>query len=563
MIDTISAAVKKAFETLHPGIEVDFSVEYTDSLEHGHITCNVSMVASKQVGKMPRLIAEALIPLLQDMNIEGVESYAVAGPGFLNVTLSRGMFADYIKKAQTGGLPKNKSAAGREVLVEYTDPNPFKEFHIGHLMANAVGESLAGLYEAGGATVHRVCYQGDVGPHIAKALWGLNKMVREDGETEVAYIGRAYAYGATQYEDSPEAKKEIDEVNAAVYAKSDAALNEKYTWGRAVSLAHFDEIYKILGTKFEHFFFESEVAAPGTKIVRDNMSNGVFEESDGAVIYRGEKKGLHTRVFITSKGLPTYETKELALDLEAKPARFTYDTSVIVTANEQNDFFKVVLAAMEDINAAERAKIRHISHGLMRFKDGKMSSRKGTVVTGESLIEDTTEALMTHFKTGEWTDEEKQKTAQVLAVASIKYVILRQSPGSDIVYDREKSVSLEGDSGPYVLYSLVRAHSLLAKAATTGAVPKAVLPTETAALFEMLLPQYAHVLRRSLAEHSPNTLLTYGTKLAAAFNAWYGTTKVIDEQNPYMPYQLATIKTYADTMTDVLQVLGIPVVERM
>jgi arginyl-tRNA synthetase len=180
-------------------------------------------------------------------------------------------------------------------MVEYTDPNPFKPFHIGHLMSNAIGESVARLVEYSGAeTVHAI-YQGDVGPHVAKAIWAiLKKGMPEENlfTTEKAdYIGVCYSEGATAYEDDPEIKKEIDEINKKVYERSDEKINEAYDWGRKVTLEAFEGVYKKLGSKFEHYFFESEMAPIGKKVVLENTPK-VFIEADLAICSRAERSDL-------------------------------------------------------------------------------------------------------------------------------------------------------------------------------------------------------------------------------------------------------------------------------
>ena len=203
---------------------------------------------------------------------------------------------------------------GQKILVEFTDPNPFKLFHIGHLMSNAIGESISRFYEAMGAKVIRVTWQGDVGIHIAKAVWDLRRIYRDSDmaiyrNLRVSELGEAYARGARAYEENEDAKKEIEQVNKKIYDRSDAEINKIYDAGKRASLEYFENIYKKLGSKFDRYFFESELGSKGAEIVKQHPE--VFEQSEGAVVFRGEKYGLHTRVFINSSGLPVYEAKNL------------------------------------------------------------------------------------------------------------------------------------------------------------------------------------------------------------------------------------------------------------
>ncbi len=494
-------------------------------MAHGDYSTNAALVSKTDADE-----------LAAKLKIDGVERIEVAGK-FINFFLSR-------EALMPRGQEIPQLNAGKTILVEYTDPNPFKEFHIGHLMSNAIGESIARLFESTGAKVLRANYQGDVGPHVAKALWG--KM-----QKPALSWGEAYAYGSQEYETH---KDEIDALNKKVYDKSDQQINTLYTQGRAESLKRFEKLYQTLGTKFNFYFFESETGPKGFALVKAHPE--VFEQSDGAVVFRGE----HTRVFVTSLGLPTYEAKDLGL-LELKKDKVHMDKSVTVTASEQNDYFKVVLAAARRIpeisDIAEKTK--HVSHGMMRFARGKMSSRTGNVVTGESLLEDLTKAA---------------RGREDVAVGAIKYTVLKQGSGRDIIFDPERSLSLEGDSGPYLQYALVRARSLLRKAAEAEveatrpqaegkAWPSGLeRPPSGASLLERILIHFPDVVERAAKEMEPHYVATYLTELASAFNSWYAAERAIVD-GTITSYTLNLVKVVERTLAEGLAVLGIPTPKEM
>jgi arginyl-tRNA synthetase len=433
-------------------------------------------------------------------------------------------------------------------MVEYTDPNPFKEMHIGHLMSNVIGEALSRLIANEGAHVIRACYQGDVGPHVAKALWGLQQKGITT-PTTAAELGDAYAAGSRAYEADDKSKAEIDALNQKIYSESDPALMELWRLGRQMSLDAFEELYRRLGTHFDYYFFESETAEPGMRIVRDGVEKGIFEESEGAVVYKGEKKGLHTLVFITSRGTPTYEAKELGLAF-LKEERAQFDESIIVTAAEQIGHFTVFSAALAEIAPLLAEKTRHIPHGFLRLTTGKMSSREGNVVTAEGLIREMI------AKAGEKNAD--PLIAEQVALGAIKFMILRQSPGQDIVFDEEKSLSLEGDSGPYLQYALVRARSVLAKADARECAHET--PPESYRL-ERLLLHYLAVARRAADSLAPNLLVTYLLELAGEWNSFYAREQIIGGE--YEAYKLLIARAFAQTMTNGLTLLGIPTPEKM
>lgn len=531
--------------------KVVFVVERPGDVSHGDYATNAALAAAKVLGRNPRELADELARHIIDSLGTSIASHvSVAGPGFVNITLARGAVSFAVSEADAQGAEWGKGGAnaGQRIMVEYTDPNPFKEMHIGHLMSNIIGEALARLIESEGSIVIRANYQGDVGPHVAKALWSL----RKDGTTEPSTakeIGDAYADGSRAYEESPKAKTEIDALNQAIYAGTDRVLTELWHKGRDVSLAAFERLYTILGTHFDYYFFESETAESGLRIVRDGIKQGVFEESERAIIYRGEKNGLHTLVFITSKGTPTYEAKDIGLAF-LKEERVQTDRVIIVTAAEQIGHFKVVLAALEEIAPLIAKKTVHVPHGFLRLSSGKMSSREGNVITAANLIKEIIERA-----------SEKNKDpliAEQVAIGAIKYMILRQSPGSDILFDAEKSLSLEGDSGPYLQYALVRARKILTYA--SGEENGTDEPPTPYAI-ERIILHYPEVVARAARDLAPNLLVNYLIELASTWNAFYATEHILGSSEE--AYKQRVARAFANTMTNGLTILGIPAPEKM
>lgn len=569
MKEQIEKQIKEVLKNL--GIEdVSFTVEHPENFVNGDYSTNVAMVCAKKIGKNPKELAEQIVSTLREAQGEfpGIQEIQVAGAGFVNFYLSREFFTESInnilnKKENWG---KNEMLTGKKVMVEYTQPNPFKPFHIGHLMSNAIGESISRIVEFSSAKTVRANYQGDVGPHVAKAIYGLIKFGLPDETKSVSeqaqYIGECYSRGSNLYDTNEDAKKEIDIINKKVYDKSDDEINKIYDWGRKVTLGAFEEIYKLLGTKFNHYFFESEMAVKGEEVVRENIGK-VFDKSDGAIIFHGENydKKLHTRVFINSQGLPTYETKEIGLTI-TKFEKENPDISIVTTAIEQAEYMKVVQKAISLMHPDLESRMKHITHGMMRLATGKMSSRKGNVITGESLLRDSMDIVLEKVKDRELSDEEKKRISEIVGVAALKYSILRSSLGSDIVYDFEKSISFDGDSGPYLQYTAVRANSILEKAKGFNVEDKKSIPEEITDL-EKLLYQFPEIIERSYSLLEPHHIATYLTSLASSFNNFYGNTKILDNENKYGSYHLELIKAFYQTMKNGLWLLGIETPERM
>ncbi len=518
-------------------------VSFVENLQFGDVTTNVALSKDN-----PKKLAEEFVKKLNKNKPDFISGISIAGPGFINFSLSQKFLTSsdrYSRIRENTGI-----LSGKKIIVEYTDPNPFKEFHIGHLMSNAIGEAIAGLIEATGAEVKRACYQGDVGMHVAKALW--------KGD---------YALGAKAYEENDLAKTEIQEINKKIYDKSDSEINLQYEEGKRKSLESFEKIYKKLGTKFSDgfMFFESASGPKGLEIVKENTPK-IFQESDGAIIYKGEErdKKLHTRVFINKEGLPTYEAKELGLLLLKQEKEKNIAKSIVITGNEVNDYFKVVMSSAKEISETKdlAEKTEHIGHGMLRLPTGKMSSRTGDVVTAEFLINEVKQtALKLMEKSGRAGVNED--LAEKIAIGAIKFSILRQHPGKDIIFDINKSISFEGDSGPYLMYTHARANSLLAKGREEGLSPSPITDFFGSKDLMRLLIRFNDVVHRSAEETSPNHLVEYLLEISGSFNSWYAKEQVITENKEESAQKLSMVELFKNTLFNGLTILAIHAPEKM
>jgi arginyl-tRNA synthetase len=563
MEETLKRHINSALSEL--GItDASFVVERPADMSHGDWATNVAMATAKKMGKNPRALAEDLVAVMSRSDLD--MKFEIAGPGFINIRLSGEYYARELEAALANeSYGDNETLKGKNVVVEYTDPNPFKEFHIGHLMSNTIGESISRLIEASGAETRRACYQGDVGMQIACPVWVMLKArLPEEQITpseKIAFLAGAYVVGATALKADAVAKQEITAINKKIYDRSDAEVNRCYDVGRSWSLAYLETVYKRLGTNhgdgkaFNFYFFESNTGVFGKEVVEKHPD--IFEKSDGAIVYKGdEAKGLHTRVFINKEGLPTYEAKELGL-AKIKYDEFHYDTSIVITGNEVNDYFRVLLDAMAKVFPELALKTEHYSHGMLRLPTGKMSSRTGDVITAESMIDETKTKALTKF-TSEFSDVEKNEIAEMVAIGAIKYSILRQASGKDIIFDFEQSLSFEGDSGPYLQYTHARTRSLLAKSTIA---PKADFGGEEAITLHKYLLRFPEVVLRAQTTREPHHVATYLIEIAREFNAFYANNQVIGSADE--AHKLTLVALTSRVLYRGLDLLGIKAPEHM
>ena len=551
------------------GEGVIFSCDQPEDSAHGDYATNIAFALSKKKETSPKQSAEELVPLLLEKLEDVVEKIEVAGVGFINFYLTDDIRTDEAEAVATYGIAR--PVIHEKALVEYTDPNCFKVFHIGHLMANTIGESLARIYEMKGYDVTRVCYPSDIGRNVAMGVWGAMKKSSEkpsEGSSlkdKVTFLGMCYAYAHSEFESNEISKQEIIDVNKAIYSGSDAHIMEVYAEGRAISLEYFDSLYKKLGTTFDAFIYESEVADEGLAVVKEYLAQGIFEESDGAIVYKGEQDGLHTRVFVNALGLPTYEAKDLGnyiKKMELVPDASQY---VVVTATEQKEYFKVINRVSEKIYPSLAGKLTHISHGMMRLPTGKMSSRTGNVIGGEDMIDMITEKIEEKVQDMRVSEEKKKELVNDIAVGAIKFSILKIAPGKDIAFDFDKSISFEGDSGPYLQYTHARLCALLDKAkAQEISFEHGYVVSSPERDLERTLSEYAHILEKTYTDLGPHHIVQHLLLLTRVFNNLYARVQIVDENDKdASSYYVMLATATKNVLAHGLQVLGIKAPDRM
>ena len=547
--DSISEIVNELFN-------IDEQIELTRTDEQfGDYATNIALRLSKKVGQNPREIAQAIIGGLKSDLIETAE---VAGPGFINLSLRDEALLQLVSDEP------HKALQGKEVVAEYSDPNPFKVLHAGHLYTSIVGDAIANLLENAGATVHRVNFGGDVGLHVAKAMWGMiqalegenpEKLTQISPSDRANWMAQCYQEGSSAYDDEEAAHSAITELNSKVYDihtrdDHESPLAQIYWTCRTWSYDYFNEFYARIGTKFEKYYPESETAPLGLSTVKEHTGD-VYEESDGAIVFKGEAHGLHTRVFINKNGLPTYEAKDVGLALK-KWQDYHFDKSVIITGNDIIEYMKVVMKSLEVFLPEATARTTHLTHGQVKMAGGvKMSSRKGNFLRAVDVLDAAAEANK--------LANDGQESQQV-SLGAVKYAFLKQRIGGDTVYDPAESVSMQGNSGPYLQYAHARATSILAKSQLDQVVnlPK-LQPGERSLLRK--LSEYHEVVESATTELMPHHICTYLYELAQVFNRFYEHNHVIGDEREASRIKLVSI--YAKTLQNGLTLLGISTPEKM
>jgi arginyl-tRNA synthetase len=530
------------------GVDVDVKLTRPEP-QFGDYATNVAMQLAKPLGESPRDIAKRLADKLTGSeDIEGIE---VAGPGFINLTLSEEALL-----ALTTREPQ-PHRAGQTVVIETNNPNPFKAMHIGHAYNAILADTMANLYAIDGARVRRVSYHGDVGLHVGKSMWAILKDTGGDvakleaipADERNRFMSKMYAEGSRAHKESEQAKKEIDELAKQSFALDDPTFKAIYEQCAKWSYDEIDAIVKRLGNMpIERRYVESETEQPGKRLIIDNTP-GVFTQSNGAYVFEGSKYGSFDNVYIGSNGNGLYGAHDMGL-IQLKHGDYPdLDESVVVTGNEQGAYFKGVIAASELAIPELKGKLKNYPTGLVKLSTGKMSSRTGDVIEIGWLFDQFKQAIIE--RGGEPTDE--------IVAGALRYQFLKVKFGGDVVFDVTEAVSLTGNTGSYLQYAHARARRILEKVEGAVVLPAKVLPEDR--LLVRKLGEYREIVELASQTLEPHHICNYLFELAQEFNRYYEKNQVIGSDEE--AHRSGIVSVYADTLQAGLLILGIAAPDKM
>jgi arginyl-tRNA synthetase len=569
---TIKESLRQIVADKYPEIQISrFDLTHPERLEHGDYATNVAMILAKQLQRKPSEVANEIEAIWNESHqTDYIDHIEVTPSGYINFFLTKNYLLQELHTivSDKDSYGQGDGLKGQKILLEYGQPNTHKMPHIGHLFSYVYGESCARILSAAGADVKRLNYQGDVGLHVAKCLWGYRNTDAEKApetlEEKVQWLQRCYQAGAQAYEDNPEAKTAIDHLNDDIYKKR-AQAYELWKQTRQWSIDYYVQFEDRLGIHFDKHYFESEILEPALKLVDEHMGK-VFESSQGAVIFAGEKYGLHTRVFVNQRGNPTYEAKDVGL-IATKRDDFTFDHSVVMTGNEQNDYWRVLEKVTGLIFPDLVSKIQHLGYGMINLSTGKMSSRTGNIVTAFGLVDMVKEQVRAFVQANrEYDEKQTEQISEAVGMAAIRYSFLKKVAAKDLAFDIKTSVAFEGNSGPYLQYAYARCQSVLAKAPklSNSSVDRdsASLEPEEVALMRHLyrLPE---VIDSAARNYAPHELCNYVYSLASLYSVFYDHHKILVDDEMTTRFRLLLTQATAQVIGNGLKLLGIEALDQI
>jgi len=458
----------------------------------------------------------------------------------------------------------------RRVVVEYASPNTNKPLHLGHLRNIAIGESVARLLSFCGNTVIRCSINNDRGVHICKsmlayAMLGAGETPESVGKKSDHFVGDYYVlFNKKARED--ESWNERAQEFLRRWEAGDPATVALWKKMNAWALDGFEATYRLFGVAFDKEYFESRIYKSGKEIVADGLARGIFyKREDGAVCADLGETGSGEKVLLRPDGTSVYIVQDLHLAV-LKDEEYRYDLSLYVVGNEQEYHFTVLKELLAKLGYPIAGRIMHLSYGMVELPEGKMKSREGTVVDADDLIAETQGLARDELRVRYTLSEDIIDGRSLkIALAAIKYQLLKVDIAKTMVFDPKKAIAFEGDTGPYLLYSYARASSILRKAAGMGEEGNVTSEIGKLDAHEIRLVKkiqaFPDAVEGAYARISPTTIAVYAFELAQCFNEFYHSCPVIGSGAEW--FRLTLVKSFQAVLKKCIWLLGFEEIEEM
>ncbi len=565
--------IKKELEQIlrQMGIsDVPVQVQISQDPNRGDYTTNISFLASKKLGKSPFDIAGEIKNSLTENLREEIEKIEIVKPGFINFWIKPAFVVRNLQSSSNDALLKDieEIHKGKKVVVEYSSPNIAKPFTIGHLRSTIIGDTIANLLEATGWEVYRDNHVGDWGTQFGKQIYAIKKWGNEEdiekSDRPVKELVELYVKFHQEAEKQPEL-----EVEAREWFKKleDGDPEARRLWQKCIdwSWKEFNVIYKELGISFTEnqgrgygeAFFEDKMQS----VIDELKKRGLLEAGDeGAKIVQFPKETKLPPLMILKKdGATLYATRDLTTD-QFRLEHYGKDITIINEVGAEQTLYFRQLYRLEKILGWFKEEQRiHIKHGHYRFKDQKMSTRKGNVIWLEKVLAEAITRAQKFSANGDIN------LAKQVAIGAIKWNDLRRSPEQDIIFDWDDLLNMQGNSGPYLQYTYARTQSVLKKAGLEKAefiIAYSDFQPEELQLLRKLL-HFQEIVQEAAESFSPSTLCLYLFELAQDFNLFYQKMPILKQEKETEHFRLALTEAVGETLKKGLGLLGIAAPERM
>ena len=551
MKSVVISALKEALSKLNVAIsekDLEFHIEIPPSIDKGDFAFPCFFLAGR-LREDPKKIALKVKEALGEA--KSFEKISAEGP-YVNFFLDRkgeaksALFKVLNEKDSYG---RSEIGANTKTMVEFPSPNTNKPLHLGHLRNMSIGESVSRILEFSNERVIRSNLNNDRGIHICKSMlayrkWGKNKKPSKKLKSD-HLVGDFYVLFAK----NAALDKTLEEEAQNMLLKWEAG--ERKTIGlankmNAWALKGFKETYKKFGIKHDKEYYESKLYTKGKEMIYDGLNKGIFsKEEDGSIVADLSKEGLGKKHLLRADGTSIYITQDIYL------AKLKFDEhkimkSIYVVGNEQDHHFRVLFSILDKLNLAKKENLHHLSYGMVNLPEGKMKSREGNVVDADDLISEVRNLV-------KWQLDSKSKLKKLeldkrslkIALAAIKYMLLKIDTRKEMMFNPKESISFEGDTGPYLLYSYARASSILKKSKKKQKLEFDSLEEKEIELAKKI-SQFPDVVSSSYKSLNPSLIANYSYQLSQTFNEFYHAYPVLDSEKE--PFRLFLVAAFRQTL---------------
>jgi len=557
--------IKKELENslrknIDPENKLDIEIVFSrpPDFKLGDIATPLSFELAKKLKKNPIQIAKDIAETI--ILPKGVEKAETTG-GYINFFFDRKYFSkETTKKIIIEDKNYGKGSKKKEkVMVEYSQPNTHKSFHIGHLRNVCLGDALSNIMEFSGYETVRSNYIGDVGAHVAKCIWGYmkfyNGIIPEQNKGD--FLGKVYSDADKKLKESEEYQEEYKTVLKNLYDE-DKRTMEIWSMTRQWSLEEFNRIYDELGVNFDIFLYESEVKEEGTKIARELLEKSIATNKDGAVIVDLKQFGLDEFVILRSDGTALYSTKDLAL-AKRKFEDFKIDLSLYVVGSEQKFYFKQLFKTLELMGFSQAKRCYHLSYELVMLEEGKMSSREGNIVLYSELKEFVKKEALNQVR--ERNISNAENISEIVTIGALKYSMMKDN-NKRIIFNWKKALDFEGDTAPYIQYAHARASSILNKIDGLKLEFDIDYLNEKEYKLLFMLSEFPEIVHKASVDYRPDYVSNYVYDIAKCFNEFYHECHVLNAETN-KDFRIALVKSTKIVLRNSLNLLGIKAPEEM
>lgn len=561
----------------------DITIEKTKDSFDGHFTF-VAFPFSKYSNKNPSDTAKD-IGIILKRNCEYIESYNVI-QGFLNIKLSDEAWIEELNNLYFSKEQKNENKS--TIMVEFSSPNTNKPLHLGHIRNNLLGDAISKILKYDNNHIIKVNLVNDRGIHICKSIyawmkWGNGQTPETTGIKGDKFVGDFYVLFNEKQKEYEENFNDSSETQFSPLMEAQNILRKwedndpeiLKIWSMMNSWVEqgFEVTYKNLDINFDKTYYESQTYLLGKDFVKKGLENGIFiKDPDNSVWIDLTNDGLDRKILLRKDGTAVYITQDIGTAMQ-RFEEYKPDKIIYVVGDEQNYHFEVLKKIVEKFEPDYASKIEHLSYGMVELPNGKMKSREGTVVDADDLIEEmlktAEEIAKSSGKINELENLEKEKTLKQIAIAALKYYILKVDPKKQIIYNPNESIDFNGNTAPFIQYTYARIMSVLKNAANLGISYNSKL-SESTTLLEieikliLLILLFNETIHEAAEKRNPGIIANYVYEIAKTYNKFYQDYSILKEKEVnILLMRLILSDIVAKTIKNAMGLLGIDVPEKM